>query len=156
MCLCPWVFFELESIHAAVSLSLWIREASALLEAQASFSQWKIPAPSCTSHWARSQLGRRKCEPKYWSQHWDWITDILNFFALLNLSNYNKDGSPEAPHSTWVLLEEKKAWGRQEWSGRNLLGFWLRMFEWFLFAHIVTPPLPPPFLENWGNSPRGN
>jgi hypothetical protein len=28
---------------------------------------------------------------------------------LLNLSNYNKNESPEAPHFAWILLEEKKA-----------------------------------------------
>ena len=47
-------------------------------------------------------------------------SDIVNFFdfykqddatsnAVLNLSNYNKDGSSEAAHCTWVLLEEEKA-----------------------------------------------
>ena len=45
-------------------------------------------------------------------------SDIVNFFVFYkhdddaskhNLSNYNKDGSPEAPLMTWVLLEEKKA-----------------------------------------------
>ena len=35
-------------------------------------------------------------------------------------SNYNTDGSPEAADLSWVLLEKKKAWGRQGWSGRNL------------------------------------
>jgi hypothetical protein len=29
--------------------------------------------------------------------------------SVLNLDNYNKDGSPGSPHFTWVLLEEKKA-----------------------------------------------
>ena len=28
---------------------------------------------------------------------------------MLNLSNHNKDGSPEAPHFTRVLLEEQKS-----------------------------------------------
>ena len=53
-------------------------------------------------------------------------SDIVTFFvfymddddtSVLNLSNYNKDGAPEAPHFAWVLLE----------------------------AQIVTapPPLPP-------------
>ncbi len=48
-------------------------------------------------------------------------SNIVNFFVFNknahddddtskhNLSNYKKDGSPEAPHYTWVLLEEKKA-----------------------------------------------
>jgi hypothetical protein len=35
--------------------------------------------------------------------------DLLHLDFKLNLSNYNKDGSPEAAHFTWVLLEEKKA-----------------------------------------------
>jgi hypothetical protein len=26
---------------------------------------------------------------------------------VLNLNNYNKDGSPDAAHFTWVLLEKK-------------------------------------------------
>jgi hypothetical protein len=46
------------------------------------------------------------------------VYDIVNFFVFYkhnddtskhNLSNYNKDGSPEAPLFTWFLLEEKKA-----------------------------------------------
>jgi len=46
-------------------------------------------------------------------------------------------------------LGREKGWGRQKWSGRNLLGFWLHMFDSlsdFLFVHIVTHthPLPPP------------
>ena len=43
--------------------------------------------------------------------------------SVLNLSNYNTDGSPEAPNFTWALLEETKASGKQGWIGRNLLGF---------------------------------
>jgi hypothetical protein len=37
-----------------------------------------------------------------------------------NLSNYNKDGSPESAHFTCVLLQKKKAWNRQGWSGQNI------------------------------------
>jgi hypothetical protein len=48
-------------------------------------------------------------------------SSIVNFFVFYknahddddtsqhNLSNYTQDGSPEVPHYTWVLLEEKKA-----------------------------------------------
>jgi hypothetical protein len=39
----------------------------------------------------------------------------------------------------------QKAWGRQGWSGRNLLHFWSHMFEWFLICtHRDTPLFPPP------------
>jgi hypothetical protein len=31
------------------------------------------------------------------------------FHLLLNLSNCNRGGSPDAVHCTWVLLEEQKA-----------------------------------------------
>jgi len=48
-------------------------------------------------------------------------SDVINFLVfyehgddtsqhvLKNLNNYNKDGSPDAAHCTWVLLEEQKA-----------------------------------------------
>ena len=100
---------------------------------------------------------RRSCEIT------EWRLDLtVNFFVfynldykhdddtskhVLNLSSYMQDEPPESAHFTWVLLEDKKAWGRQGWSGRNLLGVWLHVFEWFF-----TPPPPlwsPPF-RNWG------
>ena len=45
---------------------------------------------------------------------------------------------------TWVFLEEKKAWGRQGLSGRNLLGVWLHMSEWFFYLHTSWRPLAVP------------
>ena len=45
---------------------------------------------------------------------------IYTMMTPPNTTNYNKDGSPEADDLSWVLLEKKKACGRQGWSGRNL------------------------------------
>jgi hypothetical protein len=50
---------------------------------------------------------------------------------VLNLSKYNKNGSPEAPHFTWVLLEDKKAWGRK--GGVDGINF-----NWLLFTYVTV------------------
>ena len=106
--------------------------------------------------WIQGEIVKRNV----WSQDEDWIWhgQLLCFFqirwwhpqALLNLSNYIKDGSPEAPHSDWVLLVDKEGMRetRVECFDEFTLVF-LHMFEWFLFLHILTPettphPLAPP------------
>ena len=66
----------------------------------------------------------------------------------MNLSNYNKDGSPEAPPCRRkgmreARLQKKRAWGRQDWSEPNSLGFGLHMFEWFLMCTHRDIPLQP-------------
>ena len=79
----------------------------------------------CTGGWIQEEVVKRNVDHK---------VKTVNFFVqvlqalmmtppVLILSNYNNDGSAEAPHSTWVLLEEKNAGGRQGWSGQSLLDF---------------------------------
>jgi hypothetical protein len=111
-----------------------------------------------------SDIGQLLCFPqaRWWhlqARLHSWPA-LRSSSAVLNLSNYNKDGSLEAPHFTWVLrgFKEKKAWLRQGWrSGRNWLGLSLRMFEWFfIFTHRHLSLSPPSPLRNWGflgNSP---
>ena len=100
--------------------------------------------------WIQGEIVKRNV----WSQDEDWIWhgQLLCFFqirwwhpqALLNLSNYIKDGSPEAPHSDWVLLVDKEGMRetRVECFDEFTLVF-LHMFEWFLFLHILTPETTP-------------
>jgi hypothetical protein len=59
---------------------------------------------------------------------------------VLNLSNYNKDGSPEAPDLTLVLLEEKRHEGHKGGVNGIYLACHHICLSDFLFVHIVTPP----------------
>ena len=86
------------------------------------------------------------------------LTGIVNLFVfykhdddtsknVLNLSNYNKDGSSETAHFTWGTLGGER--GMRE-TKCGVDGFCMA-FDYiclsdFGFAHIVplTPPPPPP------------
>ena len=60
---------------------------------------------------------------------------------LLNLSNYNKDGSPEDPHFTYSWRRK----GNERDKGgvhRIYLNFDYICLSDFLFGHILTPPPP--------------
>jgi hypothetical protein len=75
------------------------------------------------------------------------IVNTSHWQHVLNLINYNKDGSLEVAHFTWVLLEEKMNKTRGGVDG-IYLDFDDICLSDFLFAHIVNPCCPPALLRN--------
>jgi hypothetical protein len=63
--------------------------------------------------------------------------------SMLNLSNYNKDGSPEAPNFTWVPWGRKKHYRYKGGVDGIYLAFdYICLIDFFIT--LLAPPSPLP------------